>query len=96
MTYLPNVREEIEKPLFVGTKGSFEPRPNAYWEGNLDRDGKLEVSGYDWCVEQVKNFFANYPKHKKTQEHLAEWLEMERTELVVSLIESMPEDETCE
>ena len=32
---------------------------NPYWDGNLKGSGKYYVDGYDYCIETIKNAFAN-------------------------------------
>lgn len=95
MTYIPNVREKTVKPLFKGTKGDFGERENPYWEGNMDEAGKIEIIGYDWCVQQVEGFFDtiddSYIKNviDDIRGDLLEWLEVSRNETVVSIIDNL-------
>ena len=57
MSYIPDIRAEIEEPLYKGTKGSFEPRENPYYQGLLNEEGANYVVGFDYAVEQVAEDF---------------------------------------
>ena len=78
--------------------------PNIYdWRKLKDEEADY-MRGYNWCMEDVETAFGNFivddtdeestmAKIKceileETQQRLAEWLDMERTELTCSLMES--------
>lgn len=91
--YLPNVREKVITPLFVGTKGDNGPRENAYYEGYMDERGRAELIGYDWAVECLENALYLAGVGEKKRESILTIMECDRNDMVVSIIESMDEDE---
>lgn len=87
MAYFPNVREKIEKPLFAGTQGSFEPRENVYHEDNLDEVNKQCLWAYDYCVETVESALDDCDASEEVKESVLDYLEATRNEYVCSMIE---------
>lgn len=91
MTYIPNVREE-----------------GVYNQDNIkDNLDKEFVRGYDYAVEQLKTFFANIDVYDgsiinrldknqeecdELQEDIEDWMESQRNELVVSIIDGQEDD----
>lgn len=58
MTYIPSARKKYKDNLFGNTQGALDIKElNPYYEGFLDKDGKASISGYDWAVDEIENFF---------------------------------------
>lgn len=66
MTILANCREKFMKDAYPC--GTIYQRPsefeegefNPYWEGNLNKENKEHINGYDCAVYEVQKFFEEY------------------------------------
>ena len=95
---VPDCRSEH----IVSYDGRVTDEPNGYWEGNLKDSDKDKVYGYDYCVNGVENAIGNlgtmetpdYISRNKLEkvakdigEFIARYLESERNEMIVSIID---------
>ncbi len=66
MSMFPNCRAKYTKDAYPGGGAIFrraedipEDEINSYWEGNLGKQGKRIVGGYDAAMDEVDMFFKN-------------------------------------
>lgn len=88
MSYIPNVRKTH----------------TAYYEGNLQKSDNIAYKdGYDYAVDGLDIFFDNLDEYDwsmdkaftqeifdEIKKNILHWMEMNRNEMVVALIESEP------
>ena len=71
MSYIPNARSKYVEGLYKNTRGAeTEPRENAYWHKNLDKDGRNVLIGFDACVSAVNNLFDNLETYEEKIGHI--------------------------
>ena len=107
MTYIPNTRSRWNESPY--TRKGQKKELNAYYEGYLNGKDSEFVAGYDFNTENaIENYFHNLAmyQHEKDgtesdvanifqfiKETLLHYIEMNRDELIVSMIDGMDDEE---
>lgn len=99
MTYYPDTREKYETNLRTGEKKGI----NYYWEGFLSADDRAKILVIDHIVQSIDNAIEEFKDGcdydfetkvaDKLKEEIMDSVEADRNILIVSMIDSMPNEE---
>ena len=101
MSFIPPIRDR-DKRNFPFTKDPSEK--NEYWQGYMNDDGVNQMIDFDYVTQVASFFFDNLGNYEQLtdigeekaqilQDCFMEWMESERNEFGVDIMDGMNEDE---